>query len=222
MVGDTKWSTDMRKSPDNCPGLHSKVHVQQQGSVKSSITVNTLKIWHFQLSDMQVRDSAQPFADCCFQIRLYKARSKSGKQARQGAAWMTACETLLLERGSMPASSFLWCFPFRFESTVYLCLFWRFFFLWTLHSCFMGKQSHGSTSRKKKKAFLAPASRVQASYFICFWILAHIQTPYNPSPCWQQWVCQFPVSLSVRGIVRASSTSGREGNYFETYVAIGT
>lgn len=177
MVGDTKWSTDMRKSPDNCPGLHSKVHVQQQGSVKSSITVNTLKIWHFQLSDMQVRDSAQPFADCCFQIRLYKARSKSGKQVRQGAAWMTACETLLLERGSMPASSFLWCFPFRFESTVYLCLFWRFFFLWTLHSCFMGKQSHGSTSRKKKKSIFS--SSIQSSGLLLH-LLLDLSTYSNP------------------------------------------
>lgn len=153
MVGDTKWSTDMRKSPDNCPGLHSKVHVQQQGSVKSSITVNTLKIWHFQLSDMQVRDSAQPFADCCFQIRLYKARSKSGKQVRQGAAWMTACETLLLERGSMPASSFLWCFPFRFESTVYLCLFWRFFFSLNIAFLLHGEAEPWEHQQKKKKHF---------------------------------------------------------------------
>jgi len=74
----------------------------------------------------------------------------------------------------------------------------------------------------KKKAFVAPASRVLASHFICFGLLAHIQTPYNPSHCWQQWVCQFPVSLSIRGIIRASPTSAREGNYLETYAAIGT
>lgn len=94
------------KKPYNCPGLHSKVHVQQQGSVKSSVTVNALKIWHFQLSDMQVRGSAL-LQTAVLQIRLYKARSKSGKQVRQGAARLTACETLLLETGSMPASSFL-------------------------------------------------------------------------------------------------------------------
>lgn len=41
------------------------------------------------------------------QTRPYRARSKSGKQVRQGAAWMTACETLLLETGSVPAFPFL-------------------------------------------------------------------------------------------------------------------
>lgn len=176
MVGDTKWSTDMRKSPDNCPGLHSKVHVQQQGSVKSSITVNTLKIWHFQLSDMQVRDSAQPFADCCFQIRLYKARSKSGKQVRQGAAWMTACETLLLERGSMPASSFIWCFPFRFESTVYLCLFWRFFFFEHCILASWGSRAMGAPAEKKKSIF---SSSIQSSGLLLH-LLLDLHTYSNP------------------------------------------
>lgn len=153
------------------------------------------------------------------QIRLYKARSKSGKQVRQGAAWMTACETLLLETGSAPAFPFLWRFPFRFGSTVYLCLFWRFF---SFECCILASQGSRAMGAPAKKSFVAPASRVLASHFICFGILAQIQTPYKPSHCWQQWVCQFPVSLSIRGIIRASPTSAREGNYLETYVAIAT
>lgn len=126
------------------------------------------------------------------QIRLYKARSKSGKQVKQGAAWMTACETLLLETGSMPASSFLWCFPFRFESTVNLWLFWRFFFPLNIAFLLHGEAEpwEHQGKKKKEKAFVAPEFRVQASYLICFWLFTHIQ-PLQP--CWQQWISQFPV-----------------------------
>lgn len=41
----------------------------------------------------------------------------------------------------------------------------------------------------------------------------------DSSHCWQQWVCQFPVSVSIRGIIKASPTSAK-GNYFENYVVI--
>lgn len=151
------------------------------------------------------------------QIKFYKARSKSGKQVRQGAAWMTACETLLLETGSAPALPFLWCFPFRFGSTLYVYLFWRFFFLWTVRSCFTGKQSHGSTSKST-----ICSSSIQSSGLS----LHLLQTPRTHSnPLWAQsplTAMGFPVSLSIRGFIRASLTSAREGNYLETYVAIAT
>lgn len=154
------------------------------------------------------------------QIRLYKARSKSGKQVKQGAAWMTACETLLLETGSMPASSFLWCFPFRFESTVNLWLFWRFFF--SFEHCVLasrGSRAMGAPGKKKKRKGIC-SSRIQSSGLLPHLLLAlHTYSTLTTLLA----AVDFPVpSLSVRGIVRASSISVRKGNYFETYVATGT
>lgn len=45
------------------------------------------------------------------------------------------------------------------------------------------------------------------------------QCTSDSSHCWQQWVCQFPVSLSIRGIIRASPTFA-EGNCLENNVTI--
>lgn len=129
------------------------------------------------------------------QIRLYKARSKSGKQVRQGAAWMTACETLLLETGSAPALPFLWCFPFRFGSTLYVYLFWRFFF--SFEQCVLASQGSRAMGAPAKAVFVAPASRVLAFHFICFRLLACIQTPYEFSHHWQPWASQFLWALEV-------------------------
>ena len=149
MVGDIKWYTDMRKHPDICPGLHSKFPVQQQGSVKCSITVNTLKIWHFQRSDMQVRCSTQPFADCCFANQALQGQ----KQVRKTSEARGSLDDCLWNPsvGNRLCASFSFSMMFSFQVWVH-CLplpLLKIFLLWTLRSCFTGKQSHGSTSKKK-------------------------------------------------------------------------
>lgn len=170
---------------------------------------------NFQRWGMQVRCTTQTFAHCPFANQAVRAQKQAEKTSER--------------KGSLDAS--LWnhsvgnrlCASFSF-SMMFSFLVWvhwlplpllKILFLWTPCSCFTGKQSHGSTSKK------ASAPRVLASGSLS-WGLPAYSNLSSTSHCWQQWVCQLPVSLSVRSIIRASPTFVGEGNYSETYVAIGT
>lgn len=111
------------------------------------------------------------------QIRLYRARSKSGKQARLGAAWMTACETLLLEKALRQLFLFYDVFLSGLGPMPTSASFEGFFSLWTLHSCFTGKQSHGSTS---KKSICSSSMQISVLSFHLLWAPHTYSNPLQP------------------------------------------
>lgn len=151
MVGDMKWYTDMRKIPDIRPGLHSKVHVQQRGSVKRSITVNTLKIWHFQRSDMQVRCTTQPFADRCFANEALQGQKQIRKTSEARGSLDDCLWNPSVGSRLCASLSFSVMFSFQVWSTVYLCLFWSCFFFSFEHCVLASQGSRAMGAQAKKK-----------------------------------------------------------------------
>lgn len=175
MVGDMEWYTDMRITLSQ--GCTQKSMYNSRGQLNAQLLWIPWKSGISSNQTCKLGALHSLFQTAVLQIRLYRARSKSEKQTRQGAASMTACETVLLEKalrqlflsydvflsglGPLPTSA-------SFEES---------FSLWTLHSCFTGKQSHGSTS---KKSICSSIMQISVLSFQLLWAPRTYSNPLQP------------------------------------------